>query len=168
MSATISSCGKYRYTLEREIDTLTGKGTACFIMLNPSTADATKDDSTIRRCIGFARSWRCARLVVVNLFAYRATDPRELEAANLFGMNIIGPENDKIILPIIADAQRVVAAWGANPLAVERSEALLYEFCATKFECLGLTKSGAPKHPLYVKADTKLAIYRFGRTPHAR
>lgn len=75
-SAKISVCGRYRYFLERVLPS--GDGAMCFVMLNPSTADGEADDATIRRCIYFAGREGCKNLWVVNLFAFRATDPREL------------------------------------------------------------------------------------------
>src|SRR3954454_15761859 len=86
-NAVISACGRYRYLLSRQVGP--GLRTATFIMLNPSTADATNDDPTIRRCIGFARQWGCGRLAVLNLFAVRATDPAEMKRAD----DPVGPEN---------------------------------------------------------------------------
>ena len=84
--AVISDCGKYRYRLTRKW----GYGRPCgFIMLNPSTADALHDDPTIRRCVGFAKAWGCGALIVVNLFAVRATSPREMMRAD----DPVGPEN---------------------------------------------------------------------------
>src|SRR6185369_17379869 len=88
MTAVISKCGKYRYSLRREW--IGGAGTVCFIMLNPSTADASVDDPTIRRCIGFAQRWGYQILEVVNLYAYRATRPRDMFAA----ADPVGPENE--------------------------------------------------------------------------
>ena len=76
-SAEISPCGLYRYSLTRKWEAW--KGTVNFIMLNPSTADAQEDDPTIRRCIGFAKAWGYGGIVVTNLFAYRATNPKELK-----------------------------------------------------------------------------------------
>src|SRR5262249_54294569 len=86
-NAVISDCGKYRYVLTRQ--TGAEVRSATFVMLNPSTADATLDDPTIRKCIGFAKNWRCGRLVVLNLFAFRATDPEVMKAE----ADAVGPEN---------------------------------------------------------------------------
>src|SRR3954453_788312 len=107
-NAVISACGRYRYLLTRQVGP--GTRTAVFIMLNPSTADATDDDPTIRRCIGFARQWGCGRLAVLNLFALRATDPAWMKQAD----NPVGPENrdwfDRTF-PASHDGP-VVCAWG--------------------------------------------------------
>ncbi len=115
--AVISDCGKYRYTLEREW--MTGQGTCLFVMLNPSTADASEDDPTIRRCIGFAQRWGYQRLTVGNLFAYRATDPLGLREVPLDVA--IGPENDDHLCDLSHGASLIVAAWGAHPITAERS-----------------------------------------------
>src|SRR5262249_40146014 len=107
-SAVFSTDGRYRYLLTRRVGP--GRKSATFIMLNPSTADATADDPTIRKCIGFARRWRCGVLRVVNLFAFRATDPDVLKAA----ADPVGPENRRWILRSIRRTNRqiVVCAWG--------------------------------------------------------
>jgi hypothetical protein len=148
VSAHISPCGKYRYSLTRDVDPLDGDGTVTFVMLNPSTADAEQDDPTIRRCIGFARSWGFARLKVVNLYAYRATDPRDLYA---YDGDRVGPENDCTIAKVIGGSDLAVCAWGANN-ANGRDRRVLDLIAAP--HALGLTNGGKPRHPLYVKADT--------------
>jgi hypothetical protein len=85
--AVFSADGRYRYRLTRDLG---GKTTVTFIMLNPSTADANLDDPTIRRCKGFAKDWGYGRLIIVNLFAFRATDPRDMWKAHELGVNVIG------------------------------------------------------------------------------
>ena len=150
-SAVISECGQYRYRLDR----WWGKGTrAVFIMLNPSTADADMDDPTIRRCIGFAKAWGADGLTVVNLFAYRATDPEALRECSA----PVGPENDHAIRRAVAGAQHVVAAWGTNSFIGGRAyrvKKIIKEMGAT-LRCLGRTNSGNPRHPLYVPAAQPL------------
>lgn len=150
--AVLSECGTYRYRLTRIWNP--EKPAACFIMLNPSTANATKDDPTIRRCVGFAKSWVCGGIVVVNLFAYRATDPEGLR--NTF--DPIGPDNERHIREAVAGASPVVAAWGAHELAKAAGRVLSGKLIppGTKLLCLGLTKDGSPRHPLYVRADSPL------------
>lgn len=88
-TAGISECGTYRYWLCREWSP--GLDSLVWLMLNPSTADATQDDPTIRRCMGFARRWGYGGITVVNLYAYRATNPRDL----LTAADPVGPENDR-------------------------------------------------------------------------
>lgn len=140
----------YRYSLTRDVAPLDGDGTVTFVMLNPSTADAEQDDPTIRRCVGFARSWGFARLKVVNLYAYRATDPRDLYA---YEGDRVGPENDCTIAKVVGGSDLVVCAWGANN-ANGRDEKVLDLIAAP--HSLGLTKNGGkPRHPLYVRADTR-------------
>jgi hypothetical protein len=107
--ADLSPCGTYRYLLGRRVGE--GDRTALFMMLNPSTADATEDDPTIRRCTGFARREGCGVLEVVNLFAYRATDPAELRTAP----DPVGPANDHHIKAALGRVALVVVAWGALP-----------------------------------------------------
>jgi hypothetical protein len=145
MSATISPCGKYRYVLSRRW------GSAqplVWIMLNPSTADASVDDPTIRRCCGFARDWGCGGIDVYNLYAYRATNPKEL----LRCADPVGAENDYWIRNIEQDL-RVVVAWGNNakPARVKQVVDLLNN---RELQCLGTTASGNPKHPLYIAGNT--------------
>lgn len=146
-SAVICPYGTYRYRLERTWDASTPSAT--FVMLNPSTADATTDDPTIRRCIGFARAWGHGGLVVVNLYAYRATDPAELRRV----ADPVGPDNDQHLQKAFAQAAQVggpvVAAWGtkARPDRVREVAGM-----AESFVALRVTKDGHPGHPLYVSA----------------
>ena len=144
--AVLSSCGRYRYRLNREW--LGGEGDILFIMLNPSTADEEKDDPTIRRCIGFARRWGFRRLWVGNLFALRATDPRELTRV----ADPVGPDNNEHLVGMAVSAECIVAAWGAWGALRGRDEEIRQIIGG--LEHLGLTKEGHPRHPLYVRADT--------------
>lgn len=155
MGAIISKCGNYRYTLTRELSK--EPRIVVFIMLNPSTADATQDDPTIRRCIGFAKALHCGRMIVLNLYAYRATNPRDLA----FVADPIGPENDNYLTKIktLAGKPLVIAAWGANGKHFERSKQVMALLDGIKVHCLGLTDEGRPRHPLYLPAKTKLMPY---------
>lgn len=163
--AVISPCGKYRYTLHRDWPIVNPRASfkpCLFIMLNPSVADASNDDPTIRRCIGFAKGWGCTSLAVVNLFALRATDPTELSKAQAAGEDFIGPENGRHINEMMqghAGGIRV-AAWGAHPI-VDQSMycAALLPLLAGNVQCLGTTKNGSPRHPLGVKADQPLKAW---------
>lgn len=139
-----SDCGTYRYTLERELGPA-GAGTVAFIMLNPSTADAKLDDPTIRRCIGYGRAWAMQRLLVGNLFAYRATDPKELFKVE----DPVGPANDGWLRRIREEADIVVCAWGAHALAARRARQCLGG--VEGLSALKRTASGQPGHPLYLK-----------------
>lgn len=145
MTAVISDCGRYRYTLEREW--MTGVGTCLFVMLNPSTADASEDDPTIRRCIGFAQRWGYRRLTVGNLFAYRATDPRALGNVG----DPTGPDNYRWLGRLVAEADRVIAAWGATAGSAAKGGHV--DWLLADAHCLGTTKGGHPRHPLYVPGD---------------
>lgn len=142
--ATISECGVYRYRLWRKW----GDGkSVCWIMLNPSTADGSKDDPTIRRCIGFAKDWGYAGIVVVNLFAFRATNPQELREVS----DPVGPENDNTIIEVAKSSQLVVAAWGVwgDILGREKRVVEMLRNRGVRLMCLCETKGGHPRHPLY-------------------
>jgi hypothetical protein len=124
-------------------------------MLNPSTADGAYDDPTIRRCTGFARSWGYDTLSVRNLFPWRATDPRELFKAE----TVTGGERGDMELLTSATADLLVAAWGASvPFGRDKEAMAMFarHFPEKKIYCLGLTKNGHPRHPLYVRRNAKL------------
>lgn len=151
----ISACGTYRYVLTRPSDVVhPNRRTALFLMLNPSTADATQDDPTIRRCRGFAASWGSDGLTVANLFALRATDPAVLQQH----VAPIGPDNDAWLRQLAAEHVDIVCAWGALPFAAARASdvALILRAAGARLWCLGTTKHGAPRHPLYVRSDQPL------------
>lgn len=154
MGAELSACGQYRYTLTRPaIARYPDRGTAAFCMLNPSTADATLDDPTIRRCRGFAERWGCNGIVVVNLYALRSTDPRALWNH----ADPVGPMNDYWLRQVTRECGGVVCAWGANARA-DRAQAVvkMLREIGVNLLCLGTTKAGAPRHPLYVRGDQPL------------
>lgn len=155
--AVLSDCEKYRYALWRDTGVLGAEGTVLFVMLNPSTADATEDDPTIRRCIRFATDWGFARLAVGNAYALRATDPKQLRAAD----DPVGPENDEWLNRLAIEAAEVIGAWGTH-IDSERERHIidLIEFQAGTMRCLGQTKALHPKHPLYLAADTKREVLR--------
>lgn len=153
-AAVISPCEKYRYLLSRHLDPA-GKGACLFIMLNPSTADATADDPTIRRCIGFARSWGYHRLSVVNLFAWRATDPAAMRAA----ADPVGPANDAWIRAEADKADVVVCAWGKHGAHAGRGATVREMLAWRHLHVLAKNKDGSPKHPLYVKSDTRPGLW---------
>lgn len=150
-AARISDCGKYRYTLSRIWSP--GKGAACFIMLNPSTADADQDDPTIRRCLKFAQDWGYGGIHVANLFAFRATDPKDMLAAP----DPTGPDNDKWILQCAKASAVVVCAWGYHGYYRGRGGAVRFLLAGENIEphALRMTNTGEPGHPLYIPADTK-------------
>jgi len=157
--AAIDLTGSYRWRLWRQWGE--GDGAVAFVMLNPSTADGTRDDPTIRRCVAFARAWGYARLEVVNLFAWRATDPRELGAV----ADPVGPENDRIMREVLSNVSLIVAAWGAGGRAPGRGRwaardalrlrpnevlRLITEDLLRDCHALRLTTAGYPSHPLYL------------------
>lgn len=153
-TATISPCGLYRYELWRDTSGFECEGLMAFVMLNPSTADASKDDPTIRRCMDFARRHNCDLMAVVNLFAYRATDPSKLATA----ADPVGPENNKHLRDVLARADVVVAAWGAHKMVSQAAErvALVRRLAGRRLRCLGTTRAGHPRHPLYLPAVAPL------------
>jgi len=152
-SAVIDASGVYRYDLRRQV---LGERTETlvWIMLNPSQADAVANDPTIRRCMGFTAEWEFHEMRVVNLFALRATDPKKLRTH----ADPVGPGNDEAIVEACRDAGLVIAAWGADAFAVDRARHVMRLLAKLpKYPaCLARTKSGAPKHPLYVRADKQL------------
>lgn len=151
-AAEISPCGRYRYWLRRRW----GDGPLLgWVMLNPSTADAVDDDATIRRCIGFAKRERFDGIIVRNLFALRASDPRQL----MFDEDPIGPRNTYHLSKCVGESM-TVAAWGADravKLAVPSLRTV--RAAAESLVCLGVTKGGAPKHPLRLRGDRPLVPY---------
>lgn len=156
--ATISADLMYRYRLFRSWDPEpdapdSGSRTCCFIMLNPSTADGEKDDPTIRKCVGFAKQLGCTSLQVVNLFAYRSTNPKMLKT--LSPAQAIGPENNAYLLTHAVRARTLIAAWGANGHLFKRDDAvkkLLADIgLREKLQALRLTEKWKdPEHPLYI------------------
>ena len=150
-NATFSDCRKYRYALSRTWDSK--KKTILFIGLNPSTADEKIDDPTIRRCINYAQNWGYGSLLMVNLFAYRATIPTELKNVK----NPIGNDNDLHITELLKKADLAVAAWGNEGSLLNRDEDV--KKIIPNLMCLKINKSGQPAHPLYQKKDLKLIKY---------
>ena len=154
--AVIDPTGRYRYRLTRTWDP--SLPVVVWIMLNPSTADATQDDATIRRCTDFALRWYCGGIVVVNLFAFRSTDPRELKRHA--SLHIIGHENDQHVLAACTaeNVRHIVAAWGNHGSMHTRDISILRKLAEAHVivECLGQTSSGLPKHPVRLAANTPL------------
>ena len=152
--AQFSPCRTWRYTLTRQ---WADGGTVCFVGLNPSTADEATLDPTCRRCVGFAKAWGFGTYVMTNIFAYRSTDLKALLAAD----DPVGPENDVAIRRVAFDAGLVVAAWGVHGALNERGAQvtkMLQEIGVAVF-CLGTTKAGHPKHPLYLPKSVKPQLY---------
>jgi len=154
-SATISECGRYRYALERRIPDVVGPNLT-WLMLNPSTADATQDDPTIRKVMGFTKRNGYGVALVVNLFALRATDPRECRRQLA---DAEGEQNCAAIMQAAAISEAVVCAWGAQPWAREQAKTVLWWLSEHPREtpirllCLGTSKDGDPLHPLMPSYD---------------
>ncbi|WP_199313846.1 DUF1643 domain-containing protein [Leptolyngbya sp. FACHB-671] len=147
--ATFDPTGTYRYSLWREWDANAPK--VGFIMLNPSSADAEKNDPTIRRCISFAQFWGYGCLEVVNLFAYRATHLKDLLQAT----DPIGDKNDRYLNAAMQTAEMLVVAWGNWGSLNQRDQAVLQLVSEHRHVCcLSVNRSGQPRHPLYVRSDT--------------
>lgn len=140
--AVISDDEQYRYRLWRlwDID----KPALAFIMLNPSEADETENDPTLRRCIGYAKQWGYGEVILGNLFAYRTPNPDELEQQ----ADPVGPANDAHLRDIAADADRIIAAWGAHDMITGRVREVV-NLLDDDLYCLDTTKDGHPGHPLY-------------------
>ncbi|TXH00066.1 MAG: DUF1643 domain-containing protein [Nevskiaceae bacterium] len=146
-----SLCRCYRYTLWREWGGLFDDDGrfVMFIGLNPSTADETRNDQTILKCMSYARAWGFTAMCMTNLFAYRATDPKVMKAHT----DPIGADNDRWLKAIFSEASLVVAAWGVDGNHMGRSEGVLDLLPAEGMKCLGKTKGGEPRHPLYLPGD---------------
>jgi hypothetical protein len=157
--AHLSEDGRYRYMLWRRWDKT--KPRLIFIMLNPSTADAEADDATIRLCMGRARRMGLGGIRVLNLVAFRATDPAQLDTV----ADPVGPENGRYLERNSGMQTRewyepIIAAWGDGGLRKglrrERWREALEILCGDygiKLDCLGVTHAGQPKHPLRISYD---------------
>ena len=163
MSAVISECGRYRYRLERDVS-MTGSVYAYF-GVNPSTADATVDDATVRKWIGFTKVFGGRGFIVGNVFAFRSTDVKALHTKH----QVVGPENFAHLERIAQDADVLVPCWGDRgkvPKSLHHHIDQTLAFLRSMKKpvmCFGLTAGGDPKHPLMLGYDTLLA--NFGATP---
>lgn len=144
--AVFSPCGTYRYLLQRSWDIRLKA--VCFLMLNPSTADASQDDPTVRRCLGFAARLGFGQIEIVNLFALRTTDPAKLREHH----DPIGPENDEQIVAAAHICDTTICAWGTNGTYQGRDKVVLtlLRDNGIKPHALRLSKRGHPAHPLYL------------------
>lgn len=146
--ATFSRCNRYRYRLWRVWDY--DLPTVAFIMLNPSTADASKLDPTVRRCVGYAKAWGFGALDVGNIFALRSTDPSILADVT----DPVGPENDLKLWQIAHEADAVICAWGVHGALYGRGRNVVAMLRNTKpLMVLRITREGHPAHPLYLPKD---------------
>jgi hypothetical protein len=154
--AVISPCGNYRYWLHRSW--VSGRGWVTFIMINPSTADASKNDPTMHKVIAYAKSMGFNGVIVVNLYAARSPDPETLLELD----DPVGRQwNDEYIKLALSESERVICAWGAHRLIHRRDYQVLKLIKAVGMtpECLQRGKHGTPAHPLYLPADLKPQVY---------
>ena len=150
-----SPCRQYRYTLWRTWDMFLPTS-LMVVGLNPSTADATQDDPTVRRCIDYAKRWGYGALCMTNIFGYRSTDPTHLGRI----ADPVGPANDAWLLTCAHAASLILVAWGVHGQRHGRAfqvETLLAPF---ELRCLGRTREGFPRHPLYVAKHQEALLYR--------
>lgn len=157
--AEFSECRKFRYSLWRIWDERK-KGIA-FVGLNPSTADEVKNDPTVSRCINFAKRWGYGRMWMLNIFAYRSTDPK-----NLYGdLCPIGQYNNLKIVEVCKEVEKVVLCCGVHGKYTNRFKEvcdLMFDYkIHNKLYCFGLTKKGYPRHPLYLPNNIELEKYSF-------
>ncbi|MBB3937717.1 DUF1643 domain-containing protein [Aureimonas phyllosphaerae] len=164
MTAVFSSCRTWRYRLERVWDAALPR--VAFILLNPSTADETNDDPTIRRCIGYARAWGMGSLVLGNIFAYRSTSPFALREV----CDPIGPDNDQHLAEIAVASSIVVCGWGAHGRLHQRDRRVveLIAEAGGRPHALRLTNGGEPGHPLYLRKDLQPRPYTMPREGFTR
>jgi len=146
-AALLSACGRYRYSLTRS---WSGGPCMLFVMFNPSTADALRDDPTIRRCVSFAMRENYGSMEVVNCFAFRSPTP---DALRMQTIDTVGPDNRATVRAACQRAGIVVCAWGAHPVGTSPVPTIVAE--AERW-CLGVTRDGSPRHPLYVRGDAPL------------
>jgi hypothetical protein len=158
VSAIISDCGRYRYRLDRALSGAVGLLTFAYFGVNPSTADATIDDATVRKWTGFTVRNGGKRFIVGNAFAYRATDVRALYTVG----DPVGPENDQHLAEIAAEADILVPCWGDRGKLPSHLRGRLNDVTdrlvasGKPVLTFGLTKGGDPKHPLMLGYDTPL------------
>lgn len=153
---------RYRYRLDRDLDSLNvdRDRRIVFVMLNPSTADENDNDPTVERCERRARRLGYGGFSVVNLFAYRSTDPQELKRVE----HPIGPENDAVILATCRTADTVVVAWGNTHAKLGLGTRSLHviallQSASIPLFCLGTNSDNSPKHPLYLRNDQPLVRF---------
>jgi hypothetical protein len=157
-SAVFSECGKYRYRLDRDWSVLGSPLVrSCWVLLNPSKATAELNDQTVAKCIRLSNAWGCNAMTVVNIFALRSTDPRELYKAD----EPVGVGNDEAILAAVRHAAIVVAGWGNHGMLRGRGVQVRDMLIAAgvPMSCLASNAGGQPGHPLYLPSRTKPRPY---------
>lgn len=163
-----SPCRKYRYSLLHQWDELFDRRRALFICLNPSTADENQLDPTLTRIRSFCQRLGTNEFLMLNIFAYRATDPQDMMAVD----DPVGSENDTHITEAIEEAYElngrqldIVCGWGNHGLHLNRQSAcleLLAEFRNLpnlRISCLGKNTNDTPKHPLYIAANKEFEAF---------
>jgi len=158
MGTIFSEDRLYRYTLSRKWVPDVAPRFINFILLNPSTADETQDDPTIRRCIGFAKREGFGAMVVTNIFAFRATKPHDLMKA----LDPIGLANDSYLLEVAQLAGGVILGWGNHGAFKGRDIHVFTLLGGNSVHpyVLGWTKAMQPKHPLYLRNDAPLQVVK--------
>jgi hypothetical protein len=161
----LSSCGRYRYVLTIRW-ARANQRTLTWVMLNPSTADAKKDDNTSRKVRMYAKTWGYGGMHIINLFALRATNPAELyrhESA----LTSIGRDNDEHIRRIATEAPDVTVAWGSNGTLHDRGRRVLWllEDCGADIRSMQVNSDGTPRHPLYLPLDAGRKRYNVDSHP---
>lgn len=149
--ASFSACERWRYTLRRSWEG--GTGEIAWVCLNPSTADWTENDPTVERTISWAKRWGFAATWMLNAYAWRDTDPRQLRINAARGIDVVGADNDSAILSVVQSVDRVILAWGNHAQFLDRSAALrrlLTPYLPKCYRLGTLTKPGEPRHPLYL------------------
>lgn len=157
--AVFSPCERYRYSLWRWWGYKPEPQPSymvAFLGLNPSTADAAKNDPTVTRCIGFAKRWGFDGMIMLNLFAHRDTDPKMMKLAT----NPVGPDNDEAIDRITGLAGMTVCCWGSHGVHLGRSLAVQRLLAGRTLHYLKLTAALEPWHPLYLAGELKPLVWK--------
>lgn len=159
--ARISDCGRFRYFLRRSWPEISpfGAQRLVVIMLNPSTADHQVDDPTVRKMMSFAMREGFREVTIVNLFAYRSSSPGVLKAHGF----PVGVETDAFITAAVRMSDAVLCAWGAHAEGLARVDevrAILRRYPMLPIFCLGRTKAGEPRHPLYLSNGTPFEVFK--------
>ena len=153
---TFSPDRRHRYSLIHRINPLLGDSLILWIGLNPSTADEQQLDPTLTRIRGFSEREGYDGFLMTNIFGYRATDPQDMRREQ----DPVGPENDAALLAAAKRCDKIVAAWGAHGLHLDRAVAVAQLLRRHPLWCLGTTKDGHPRHPLYVNGRQELVRWR--------
>jgi hypothetical protein len=158
--ADFSPCRVWRYSLWRIWEE--SKPVVSFIGLNPSTADEVKNDPTVKRCINYAHAWGYGGMYMLNIFGYRATDPKDMKAVR----DPVGPEFMDYFLHYVDCSQLIVAAWGTHGAYRNRGNQIIETVTKrAPLHCLRVTKNGFPNHPLYLGKDLQPILFKEEKQP---